>query len=170
MLSLVSRRRTRVMQQQDLQNLKQVLRTMGELELTVAEFYQTCSECWTEHVHFWMDMEYAEIKHADNIERMREILSERPENFQIGRFIPATEMKAFISGVKSNIQRLKGQEIDERKVLSLSVALEQSILESNYAEVVKTDDTEFRSLMREINADTVFHREYLNHKIEEWTA
>jgi hypothetical protein len=158
------------MRQQDFENVSEALRTMGELELTVAEFYQTCGERWTDHKSFWMDMEFAELKHADNIDRMGRILSERPAKFEMGRFITPTAIRAFIAGIKSNIERLKREEIDEKKVLFLGVDLEQSFLESNYAEIVKTKDSEFQSLMREINADTVFHREYLNRKLIEWTC
>ena len=158
------------MRQQDLENLSEALRTMEELELTVAEFYQTCGERWIDHKSFWMDMEFAELKHADNVERMGRILSERPGKFEPGCFITPTAIRAFIAGIRSIIDRLKREEIDEKKVLFLGVDLEQSFLESKYAEIVKTNDTEFQSLVREINADTMFHREYLNRKIIEWAC
>ena len=158
------------MRQQDLENLSETLRSMEELELTVAEFYQTCGERWTDHKRFWMDMEFAELKHADSVGRMGKILSERPGKFEVGAFIPPTEIRTFIAGVRSNIERLRKEEIDEKKVLFLGVDLEQSFLESKYAEIVKTNDTEFQSLVREINADTMFHREYLNRKIIEWVC
>lgn len=158
------------MRQKDFENLSEALRTMGELELTVAEFYQTCGERWTEHKSFWMDMEFAELKHADNVERMGMILSERPGKFEMGCFITPTAIRTFIAGIRSNIERLRREEIDEKKVLFLGVDLEQSFLESKYAEIVKTSDTEFQSLMRGINAETMFHREYLNRKLIEWTC
>lgn len=158
------------MRQQDLENLSETLRSMEELELTVAEFYQTCGERWTDHKNFWMDMEFAELKHADNVERMGRILSERPGKFEVGSFITPTSVRALVAGIRSMIDRLKREEIDEKKVLFLGVDLEQSFLESKYAEIVKTNDTEFQSLVREINADTMFHREYLNRKIIEWAC
>jgi hypothetical protein len=89
---------------------------------------------------------------------------------QKGRFVTPTAIRTFIAGIRSNIERLRKEEIDEKKVLFLGVDLEQSFLESKYAEIVKTSDTEFQSLMREINADTMFHREYLNRKLIEWTC
>ena len=68
------------------------------------------------------------------------------------------------------MQRLESQEIDEGGILSLSAALEQSYIESEYAEVVNSNDAEFRSLMREIKEDTVFRREYLQSKTREWAS
>lgn len=158
------------MRDKDLKTLSEALRTMEELELTVAEFYQTCGERWADHKNFWMDMEFAELKHADNVERMNRILSERPGKFEVGSYTPPAQIRAFIAGVRSNIGRLKREEIDEKKVLFLGLDLEQSFLESKYAEIVKTSDAEFQSLVREINADTMFHREYLNRKVIEWAC
>ena len=158
------------MQHQDMGDLLETLKTMGELELSVAQFYQTCGELWPEHHEFWTDMKYAEMKHADNVARMARILEERPENFQTGRFIVPTTVKMFIADIQSKIERLKSQEVDEKKGLSLGLGFEQSYLESKYAEIVRTDDHEFKSLVREINADTVFHREYLSGKLREWVS
>ena len=158
------------MNQQQLTASLEALKHMEELELTMAELYQSCAQLWPEHEEFWMDMQQAEVKHAHNIDRMRKIISERPENFGTGRSFQPVVIKTFIAGIKSNIDRLKREEIDEKKVLFLGVDLEQSFLESKYAEIVKTNDAEFQALMREINADTMFHREYLNRKIIEWAC
>jgi hypothetical protein len=155
------------MEQYLLRTTLQTLTTMEDLELTVADLYKTCSQLWPEHKEFWMDMEKAEIKHADNIVRMSKIILERPENFELGRSFTFNAVKFFIAGIKSIIQRLKEKEIDEIKALLLARDIEQSYLESKYVEITKTEDNEFKSLMREIHSDTVFHRECLNQKIKE---
>jgi len=56
----------------------EVLKNMGELELTIGELYQTCGQLWPEHEAFWMDMKQTEMKHAHNINRMSKIISEGP--------------------------------------------------------------------------------------------
>ena len=68
------------------------------------------------------------------------------------------------------MQRVENQEIDEGGIFSLSAALEESYIESEYAEVVNSNDPEFKSSVREISADTVFHREYLQSKNREWIS
>jgi hypothetical protein len=52
-------------------------------------------------------------------------------------------------------------------MLFISRDIEQSFLENRYGEIVKTNDTEFQSLMNEILLDTLAHREFLNDKIKE---
>ncbi len=158
------------MNQQQLGTSLEALKHMGELELTVAELYQTCGQLWPEHEEFWTDMQQAEVKHAHNIDRMSKIVSERPENFEAGRsFLPIT-IKTFIAGVKSNIQDLKKKQSNEIKALFLARSIEEAHLEGKYTEIVKTEDKEFQALMREIFSDTVFHREYLTKRIKELTS
>ncbi len=158
------------MKQFELTTTSEVLKNMGELELTIGELYQTCGQLWPEQEEFWMDMKQAEMKHAHNIDRMSKIISERPENFASGHSFPPIAIKAFISGIKSTIQKLKKKECNEIKALFIARDIEQAYLESKYGEVTKTEDEEFKSLMREIYSDTLFHREYLNKKIRELTS
>ena len=54
------------------------------------------------------------------------------------------------------------------KTLVTARDLDQSIIESKYGEVIKTDDIEFRSLMSEVVSDTRSHLDRLNRKIKEW--
>ena len=154
----------------ELTTTSEILKNMGELELAIGELYQTCGQLWPEHKEFWMDMGQAEFKHADNIDRMSKIISERPEDFELGRSFSPIAIKTFISGVKSNIQRLKEKESSEINALFLAHDIEQSYLESKYVEITKTEDKEFKSLTSGIYSDTVFHREYLNKKIRELTS
>ena len=158
------------MKQYELTTISEVLKNMGELELAIGELYQTCGQLWPEHKEFWMDMEKAEFRHANNIDRMNQIISERSENFELGRSFSPIAIKTYLSGIKTNIQRLKQKDSSEINALFLARDIEQSYLESKYIEITKTEDKEFKSLTREIFSDTVFHREYLDKKIRELTS
>ena len=158
------------MNQQQLAASLEALKHMEELELTMAELYQSCAQLWPEHEEFWMDIQQAEVKHAHNINRMRKIISERPENFGTGRSFQPVVIKTFIAGIKSNIQNLKKKEMNEVRALFLARSIEQAYLASKYTEIAKTEDKEFQSLMREIYSETVFHREHLNKRIREFTS
>jgi hypothetical protein len=158
------------MEQYQLKTTLETLTNMEDLELTLAELYKTCGRLWPEHKEFWMDMEKAEIKHADNIDQMRKIISERPDIFELGSPFTSKAVQSFISGIRSLVQKLKQKEIGKIKALYLAREIEQSYLESKYVEIVKTEDKESKPLMREIYADTVFHREYLNNMIMELTS
>jgi len=140
---------------------------MAEYELALAELYLTCSQIWPDNKYFWILMERGEVKHAHYISKITKMVTEKPEVFELGRpFNPAT-IQISISGVRWNLQRLKNKEITERNMLFISRDIEQSFLGNQYGEIVKTNNTEFQSLMNEILLDTLAHREFLNDKIKE---
>lgn len=150
------------------EDILSVLEKMREHELSMAELYQTCSKVWPVDKEFWADMEQAEIRHAQHLEKMVKFLSERPESFKWGRSLKPVAIETATSGIRLNINRLKKGALPLYKTLVTARDLDQSIIESKYGEVIKTDDIEFRSLMSEVVSDTRSHLDRLNRKIKEW--
>ena len=112
-------------------------------------------------------MERAEIKHAGNVSRIKKIISEKPDRFTLGRLFKVPAVQTMMSGIQWNIQRLKKREITQQNMLFIARDLECSILENQYAQIIKGDDSGFQALMNEIVSDTVDHHESLIHKISE---
>jgi hypothetical protein len=140
---------------------------MADFELAAAELYRTCSQVWDVDKEFWADMQQAELKHAKNVNRLTDIVSAKPGDYTTGHMFNPAAVQTSISGINGNIQRLVKREIARKNMLFIARDLEQSMLERNYAEIVKTNDPEFQSLVKEILSDTVSHREQLNRKIRE---
>jgi hypothetical protein len=156
-----------MMLEKDLKNILEALKLMKEHELVMAELYRTCSIVWLVDEVFWTDMEQAEMKHAQNIDRMVNIVLERSENFKLGHPFKLAAIQTSISGVKGNIERVKKREIHRNRIFFIARDIEQSILENKYFEILKTDDIEFQSFINEILLDTMAHQEGLDKKIEE---
>ena len=148
-------------------NLTKVLKAMADFEHAAAELYGMCGQTWEADKEFWADMERAEIKHAENIIRMSEIVSLKPEGCQSGHTFKPEAIWTSISGIQWNIERLVKKEITEKNMLFIARDVEQSMLESKYGDAVKSNDPEYQSLLKEIISDTVAHRERLNNKIRE---
>jgi len=144
-----------------------ILKSLADFELATAELYGTCSRIWDGDKEFWTDMQQAEVKHSRNIKRMTDIVSSKPGDCTPGHVFPPAAVQTSISGIKANIQRLAKREIARKNMLFIARDIEQSMLERNYSEIVKTNDAEFQSLIKEILSDTVSHREQLNKKIKE---
>ena len=155
------------MEQDQLKTVLDILKTIKELELAAAEFYRTCAEIWIIEKDFWMSMEESERKHAQHIDRMIKISSEKPEKFKLGRSFKRPAVETFISGVKSNIQRLRSRTLLKDRVLFIARDIEESMLESRYMEIIRTDEPDFQSLLKQILSDTVTHKEWLNEKIRQ---
>ncbi len=157
----------KMMLQKSSPDLIGILKSLADFEMATAELYGTCSRIWDGDKEFWSDMQQAEVKHFRNINRMADIVSSRPGDCTPGRVFPPAAVQTSISGIKANIQRLAKREIARKNMLFIARDIEQSMLERNYSEIVKTNDAEFQSLINEILSDTVSHREQLNKKIRE---
>ena len=148
-------------------NLVQILEVMADLELAAAELYKTCGQVWLVHKGFWDDMELAEIKHAANINRMSRIVSEEPQRFELAHPLKPAAIQTSISGIKWNMQRIRDKALTEKSVLFIARDLEHSMLEARYPEILKTDDSEYKSLINEVFSDTLAHRERLEKRIKQ---
>jgi hypothetical protein len=95
---------------------------------------------------------------------MIRISSEKPEKFKLGHPFKRPAVQTFISGVKSNIEKLRNRKLPKDKVLFIARDMEESILESKYMEIIRTEEPEFQTLMKQILSDTVTHKGWLNEK------
>lgn len=155
------------MNQMDIDNVVKTLEMMAQLELIISEFYKTCSEAWSEEEELWSTIARAEVQHAENIAKMIQILKQKPNAFNIGRNISIIAINTAIAGVKANIDKLRKGELTRSQVLFILRDTEQSLLESKYAEILRTKDIEYSNLVQEIMKQTEGHKTMLNKKIEE---
>jgi rubrerythrin len=151
----------------DLNGILELLKFMVENELVIGELYKTCGEKWKDDEGFWMNIYEDENKHAQYINRMIGIISNRPERFEKGRPFNIFAIKTVISGVQDKIQKTKKGGIPKNNALFIARDLEQAMIEDKYGEIVKTDDVEFKSLVQEIVNDTNAHKTKINQKIAE---
>ena len=149
----------------DLDQTLQVVRKLAEAELAVAMLYQECALVWKEDQNFWLGLVAEEKKHAKNIERMAQILSKKPERFESHRPLNTVSVNTFIKGIKGNLARLKEKGIPELSMLFIARDIERALIETKYAEIIKTDDVEFNNLAEEIVLDTAHHKTLLDKKI-----
>jgi thioredoxin-related protein len=155
------------MREDALNNLQVVLNKMAEFELAIAELYLACSQIWPDNKYFWILMERCEVKHAHYVDKIKKMVKEKPEVFELGRPFKPAAIQLSITGVRWHLQRVKNKEITEKNMLFISRDTEQSFLQSQFGEMVKTSNIEFQSIMNEILSDTEAHREFLNDKIKE---
>jgi hypothetical protein len=149
----------------DVDHMLSMMKTMAEAELTIAMFYEECSLVWKGEQNFWLQLVSEEKKHAQNIERMAQILSKKPERFESGRPLNIIAIHTFIEGIKANITRLKGEGMSPLNMLFIARDIERALIESKYAEIIKSGDVEFNDLIKEIVEDTERHKGLLDNKI-----
>jgi len=151
----------------EVKNVSRTLGIMAELEQVISEFYRSAGDRWPEDGDFWSGLAEAETTHAGYLGRMRAMLDSRPEAFEIGRPIALSAVAEVLSGVRNLIRRLKNGEFSRKAILLLSRDLEQSVLESKYMEMLKTEDRDYQKMISEIVLQTEAHQQQLLRKIAE---
>lgn len=155
------------MKSSDVQSVLKLLEVLTESELAVSELYSACAETWDQDKDFWLRLAGEEKKHAENIKKMGSIISRMPDQFKTYRPITPISVRTFIADIKNKTQGCKNSEIQRDKVLFIARDIEKSIIESKYAEIVETDNLEYKTLMRSVVGETHVHLDMINRKIEE---
>jgi rubrerythrin len=134
----------------DIDKITKVLESMMQYELALSDLYAQCADIWKEDKAFWESLAHAEMRHAENIQKMKEIIKNKQNNFEVGRPFNLVALHTALAGLNDNIKKVKEGALSCEKLLVLARDIEQSVLESHYAEIVKTTDLEYQTLMKNI--------------------
>jgi hypothetical protein len=145
--------------EQLIKNSLQALQVMAESEQTVAEFYLLCSESYSDNQSFWAGLAREEQVHARVISRLIELVSIQPQEFSAGKLTPLDAIKSFIKRTQSNIEILKKGGLPEDKALLMAYQIENTFIELQYAEVVNTENEDYKALLGQVISDTLMHKE-----------
>lgn len=146
----------------DLKGILDVLDHMEQSEIAVADFYHACGEAYTRNQEFWFNIEAQERKHARYIQQMKAIIEKKPEHFEKGRPFNILAARTIIMGVKNNADKARSGQLPIINALAIARDNEQAMMESRYNEVVKTEDIEYLTLVKEIVQDTVQHKQQID--------
>jgi hypothetical protein len=137
---------------------------MRETERVVSEFYALCADTWPVDLQFWTKLSREELEHENNIIRMHQIVSGKPEHFEKGRPFNVFAVQTMITGIRNNIEKLKKGEIREDNAILIARDIEQSFIEFRYSEIVKTADIEYNTLVQKIMKETMQHKREIDEK------
>ncbi|MBN1226848.1 MAG: hypothetical protein JXA79_07640 [Deltaproteobacteria bacterium] len=153
-----------------LKDLLGIMEIMAANERLIGNFYQSCAETWEQDRIFWLTIAAEEEKHAKNIQRMAQIISLKPEQFQIGRFFNMAAIQTVMAGIRGHLKRLKEKQMTRGQAIFVARDIESSLIEKNYGEIVKTGDIEYLTLMKEVTEETEKHKESIERHIQEIKA
>ena len=152
------------------QNILEILRCIRETERVIGRFYRRCAETWKADEAFWLNLEGEEIKHAQNIEEMAELIRRNPTHFQLNRPFSIAAISTVITGIEQNIDQLNRGVISRERAMVLARDIESSIIEKAYHEIVKTAELAYLTLVRRVVSETLSHKSAIENKIQESAA
>jgi hypothetical protein len=139
----------------------EILDTLKEHELALAELYGVYAEKFPEYKDFWTKFSSEEIQHADCINSLQTIVEESNDDFVVERFkIGAIENST--KYVKNLTDTARQSDIPLINALSTAVYLEQALIEKNYFEVFEGDSAQTKHILSLLAKSTRKHYEKLH--------
>ena len=145
-----------------LKNVLQVLNLMAESENAMAGLYEAASKTWRNEAKFWQNLAEQERKHAECVSKMIELVSKSPDQFRQGRPFTAEPLNVFLAKIRTAITEVETKTISKSRFVSLALSIEDHVIESNYSQIVITDNAAYKALEKEILSETVNHKAALN--------
>lgn len=149
---------------QTLKNVLQVMSDMADLELALAALYQACSDAFPEDGDFWLAIKRQEEEHADSVRQMAALVSETPQDFEIGRAFNSIAIRTIKARIADCTAQIRNRQIPRDKALVIARDIENSVLEANYGEFVKTGNLRFKAFVDILANDTSAHKNLLVQK------
>lgn len=146
-------------------NIKKVLNKLYELETSMAEFYNACYEKWPVY-DVWNELSAQERSHANVIEKIKDFISGESGYIEINRNFRVAAIDTVKDFVDSNMNRLKKDELSVKKALFISKDIENSILESEFYELIDMDNLEFKRMIESVSEETRNHRKLIEKEIK----
>ena len=105
------------MSDQGLEDVIKLMKIMVEAETTCADFYQACSESFINDKEFWLRLAKEESQHAAILGTLSDLVTRKPQEFEIGKLSPLSALRTFISRVQSDHQKLHRGVLSEKKIV-----------------------------------------------------
>jgi len=146
------------MKQLTIKGVLEVLNLMAECEHLMAELYRTASRVWKEEQDFWEQTAGQEDKHAEYVLKMIDLISINPEDYRPGRPLTLEAAGEFAARIREVTADLKRHAVSRHSFIKTVSDFEQKVIESNYSQIVITDNTVYKQLVKMIVADTAGHK------------
>jgi len=148
----------------ELNNIMLVLDAMKTIELSLADFYDLCGKTWPID-SFWNSIRDDEKQHSENIDKLKYIVLEDPESFEVGKIFTQKAISMIVEGIKVNIEKLKRWEIKRDQAIYISYDYENSVIEKNYMNIINTKKINYINIMNDIIQQTYNHRKRFEEEI-----
>lgn len=141
------------------QDVLPVLHDMAGLETALAALYAACGERFAEDRDFWEGIRRQEERHAQVVERLAALVTTHPDQFQVGRTFNSVAIRTIRANIESYTAKVREGQLARERAFFVARDIENSVLETNYAEAVRTDNLQFRQAMARLDQETQAHKQ-----------
>ncbi|MFC1866156.1 hypothetical protein ACFLYB_05550 [Chloroflexota bacterium] len=133
-----------------------LLTLMAQNERTIRELYLRYSSKFSEDSELWEKLAQDEEMHANWLTIQQNNLDQGLVSIDNKRFNESA-IKTFTDYLKIEMDRLDAGEVSLINALSVSLYIEQSLIEHKYFEVLDSDSEELKNTLTKIKKDTEAH-------------
>ena len=133
-----------------------VITKLSELEESVGRLYETYAVIFPDYRNFWVNMASDEREHAAWVAKLRSLIDNRLVVFSEGRF-KVEAIQTFLKYIDEELGKAKEKNLFLMNALSITLYIEESLIEHKYFEVVEGDSPELKSILRDLAGATQKH-------------
>jgi len=148
-------------------NRSTVIEKLASNEKFIARLYKGYADAFSILREFWISLAVEEAQHASWIRNLG-IETETKQVFaDEGRF-NTLAIQAFMDYLDKELAKLNEQEVSLIEALSITLYIEQSLVESKVFEIFKTDSAELKHTLTKLRDDTLVHCKRAKEELEKY--
>src|SRR4030042_4109290 len=143
----------------------QILDTLHQIELIVAELYRRFSHSFVQDRVFWENLSQDEESRAVRVTELKNTRLKNGSPFELGK-INLLGLSTYRQRVESQLGRLKRGELRRQNAFFIARDLEKSLIERRFYESIRSENPEYRAIQEKIRKETEFHLQKLENYIK----
>lgn len=155
------------MNEKEKNEIIQVFNTLANIELSFAELYEANSKFWVNEADFWLSLAREERDHVAYVKNMSQIIQQAPDQFIQGKPFRPISLQTAEQTAKTLIHKINSSQIDREEIFNIALDIENSILESKYNDILKTENSLYRDSVDKLVKDTYKHSIMIQQKLDE---
>lgn len=142
-----------------------IIAKLSALEESIGRLYGAYANSFPDYNEFWTNLASDERQHAAWIGRLYSLIDNNSITFSKGRFKLAA-IQTFLKYLDDELIKAKAKNLSLMNALSITLYIEESLIELKYFEMVEGDTPELKRIFRDLASATQMHvakvREVLN--------
>jgi len=149
--------RTKIIESQ-----KRIIDNLAECETLIGQLYGAYAGRFPAMKEFWTKLSKTEASHARLLRTMHRILDKGSLFYNLGKF-DDKEIQHVKAITSEGLQHAIDRAFTPKKALSTALAIESSLLDAHFYDVVKSEASEFKIIAQRLSSDTRKHLESIRH-------
>ena len=144
---------------------EQILDSLRQIELVVAELYKRFSRSFVQDRVLWESLSRDEENHAALVDELKRTLLKNGSPFELGR-ISLIALSTYRQGVENQLSRLDRGELRRQSAFFIARDFEKTLIERRFYDSIHSQNPEYKQIQENIRRETETHLQKLENYIK----